>query len=482
MNSTLQNSARAGVLALTLFGCGLTELPAQQPGVVDNKIVQVQTSGPVHEGFAQPNGNQLEPDRTINKQPPPPVPEEAPAQQPQGPNTKWIDGYWAWDADRNDFTWITGTLRNMPPGMRFVPGYWQETAKGWRWVAGFYAPEGQQNPPLVPEPPPSLENGPTVSPPSTNSVYIPGNWNYNQGNFLWSPGFYTAARPGLVWNPARYQWTPNGTLLVGGYWDYPLDNRGLLFAPLVFSPPLVNTPGYAYRPNYVFNNAGLVNSLFVLPGLNRYYVGNYYNRAGYQPWATYGPNRYDALYGYYRWQNRSNPQWAANLKQNYQGVVAGRIPAPPRTLAQQMVQVSRTGNNSLRMVRPLNQLNQNVALQKTTASKKTAVQVASQQQRNLALARRTNELQQAAVRNSGSGSKNTVKALNLPKTQIRQAQFQVQKTVANTKLHVSTSNHQPAYHPPAVHRPTVVHHAPVHHAPAVHHAATAHKNGNGHHK
>ena len=434
MNTTLQNSAMAAGLALMVFLGGTDAPRAQQPAVFNNQAVQVQTTGPVHEGFAQPNSNQVEPGPLIDKQPPPPVPEVAPPQQPQQPqgaSTQWIDGYWAWDAERNDYTWITGTLRNMPPGMRFVPGYWQQTDGGWRWVAGFYAPEGQKEPAYVPAPPLSLENGPTLPPPTNNSVYIPGNWNYNQGNFQWAPGFYSGARPGLVWNPPHYQWTPGGTILVGGYWDYPLDNRGLLFAPLTFSQPLWNTPGYAYQPNYVYgNNAGLLNSLFVQPGLNQYYVGNYYGttygRAGYQPWSSYGPNRYDPLYTYYRWQNRGNPQWAANLRQNYQGVVAGRIPAPPRTLAQQTALVSKTGNNGLRMVSPLTQMSQNVAMQKTTVSQRSAMQVASLQQQNLAVARRTQDLQQAAAFKSGSGPQ----------------QF-TGKPLTPTKINAAPVNHNP---------------------------------------
>jgi len=377
MKHTRQNTALVAVLALGLGLLGLQAVQAQQPPAVNNQAIQVQTSGPVHEGFAQPNGNQVEPGPLVNKQPPPPVPETLPEQQPEGagPNTQWIDGYWAWDAERNDYTWITGTLRNLPPGMRFVPGYWQQTDDGWRWVPGFYVPNEQKELPYVPEPPPSLENGPTLPPPSDNSIYISGYWTYNQNGFQWSPGFYTKARPGLVWNPPRYQWTPNGNVFLNGYWDYPIEDRGMLYAPVVFTEPLWNTPGWAYQPDYNVLYGSLLNSLFVQPGHNRYYFGNYYGpnyaNAGYQPWYNYGANRHDPLYGYYRWQNRGNPQWAGNLKAHYHGVVAGTLPAPPRTLAQQTALLSKHGNNhnNLRVVSPLNQIvNQNIRFQKKTVS------------------------------------------------------------------------------------------------------------------
>ena len=45
-------------------------------------------------------------------------------------------------------------------------------------------------------------------------------------------GFWLAYQPNWVYSPARYYWTPSGYLFCDGYWDYPLQNRGLLFAPI----------------------------------------------------------------------------------------------------------------------------------------------------------------------------------------------------------------------------------------------------------
>ena len=47
-----------------------------------------------------------------------------------GDNVVWIPGYWSWDDSRNDFLWVSGIWRNLPPGRQWVPGYWSEAAGG----------------------------------------------------------------------------------------------------------------------------------------------------------------------------------------------------------------------------------------------------------------------------------------------------------------------------------------------------------------
>src|SRR5438046_576528 len=78
-------------------------LPAQE---IDLKnplaAIEVQTRGPVHEAFAQPQDLTPAPGLPVPKEPPPPIREEPPEQRAAGDNMQWIDGYWAWDADRRD--------------------------------------------------------------------------------------------------------------------------------------------------------------------------------------------------------------------------------------------------------------------------------------------------------------------------------------------------------------------------------------------
>src|SRR5207237_10894809 len=90
------------------------------------------TRGMVHEAFAQPFELQSEPGPVVPKEPPPPVPKLPPAQRPEGDNVQFLPGYWAWDADRNDFLWISGIYRNAPAGRQYVQGYWTQGPEGWR--------------------------------------------------------------------------------------------------------------------------------------------------------------------------------------------------------------------------------------------------------------------------------------------------------------------------------------------------------------
>src|SRR5437763_31716 len=80
--------------------------------------------------------------------------------------------------------------------------------------------------------------------PDDNASYIPGSWVYRDTRWLWRPGYWTSFQLGRVWNPAHYLWTPGGYVFVDGYWDYPLEDRGLIFAPVVFRQPLYLDPGY----------------------------------------------------------------------------------------------------------------------------------------------------------------------------------------------------------------------------------------------
>src|SRR5437879_61472 len=160
--------------------------------------IEVQTRGPVHEAFAQPVEPNAGPGAAVPKELPPAIPEEPPEERPQGDHVQWIGGYWAWDADRNDFIWVSGAYRNAPPGRQFVPGHWVHSSDGWRWVSGFWAPEDQTEIPYAEQPPAPLETAPAMPPPDENSAYVPGYWLYRDGTFVWRPGFYTPQRVGRI--------------------------------------------------------------------------------------------------------------------------------------------------------------------------------------------------------------------------------------------------------------------------------------------
>ena len=88
------------------------------------KGIDVQARGPIHEAFASAT-TPAAPTNPAPKEPPKPIDEMPPAEKPEG-NTMWIGGYWAWDDDKKDFLWVSGTWRVIPPGKHWVAGYWRQ--------------------------------------------------------------------------------------------------------------------------------------------------------------------------------------------------------------------------------------------------------------------------------------------------------------------------------------------------------------------
>jgi hypothetical protein len=321
--------------------------PGEPPPVPQGDVIP-QDRGPVHEAFAQPTEQAPVAGPVAPRQPPAPVPEVPPEQRPEGENVIWVPGYWNWDAGRNDFVWVSGCWRVPPPGRKWVPGYWAQANGQWQWVSGLWAPAGQDQPPYLPPPPESLDVGPTTPAPDDNSFYVPGCWVYQDTRYLWRPGFWSPCRPGWVWSPASYCSTPSGYAFVDGFWDYPLDNRGLLFAPVCFNGTPWTSPGWCYRPNYCVGLGGLLSSLWVGPSRGCYYFGNYggarYRGLGFTPWFASGRGCVNPLFGYYRWANRGNPGWYRGLAGAYRGGYAGRA-----SLVQPLGRFA--GSHSLRLTR-----------------------------------------------------------------------------------------------------------------------------------
>jgi hypothetical protein len=354
-----------GTLALALAAFGL---PPQIVFAQQNREdMTIEPRGPVHEGYAQPGDTILKPGLIVPQQPPEPIPEQPPDQRPEGDNVIWIPGYWAWDLDRKDFLWVSGFWRVPPPERKWVPGYWAKTEDGWQWISGFWA-DDRQNELYYQEPPPeSLDYSPPTPRPDEESFYVPGCWVFRSERYVWRPGYWRAPRPGLVWCPAHYCYTPNGCLFVDGYWDRCLEDRGLLFAPVYFNRTPWTDAAWFYRPSYCVTFPSLLGSLFVRPAYGHYYFGDFYGpayrRLGFSPWFVYGRRHYDPLFSYYRWQNRNDPGWYRGLRTDYRGRLNGSLPRPPRTLVQQdrLTREFRgrdgLGNvNTLRVVQPLGQV------------------------------------------------------------------------------------------------------------------------------
>src|SRR5262249_28397969 len=217
---------------------------------------------------------------------------------------------------------------------------------------------------------------PASDAPDEDAVYVPGNWMYRAGRYRWRQGFWLDPYREWAWIPGHYVWTPAGYVFIDGYWDYTLEDRGLLFAPVYFDQPLWTTPDWCYRPYYAVTLGGLFSSLWVRPAYCHYYFGDFYDPLyagfGFYPWCTYGPRYYDPIFGHCLWRYHRNPNWYDGLRTTHDGRVAGTLTRPARTLAQQsaLVQGAKPGSStstSLQTVASLDQIKK-VATPLITAS------------------------------------------------------------------------------------------------------------------
>lgn len=390
------------------------DLPEPQPGV------QPLGRGPVHEAYATPGSAAVpKPGPLIPKEPPEPIEELPPAQKPEGDNVQWIPGYWAWDEESQDYLWVSGIWRNIPPGRRWVPGRYHRTTGGWQWVPGFWAVEEQQDLPVLPVPP---ERIPEAEPPKPreDAVFIPGNWVWVEYRYVWRPGFWCVYRPGWVWVPAHYVWTPCGFVYVEGYWDYPLHCRGLLFAPCRIDRAVVFAPGarFIYTPCYVINDRCLMTALFVQPACGWYYFGDFFDvswrHRGFVSWVHFRIGRcYDPLFGYYRVHYVHycrNPIWERDLCGLYEARFVGAAPRPPITLVQQNTiinqvrvnkQVNVTQINNVTMLAPVSKVNDKVVrLEKLDADR---LEKERNEAARLAQLARQREKQETLLASKGNG-------------------------------------------------------------------------------
>jgi hypothetical protein len=353
-------------LAVMSFGVGVSSAKAQQDNPEDLLPgVEILTRGPVHEAFAETVTFNPEPGIVVPLTPREIIEEVPPEFRPHGVNVTWIPGYWAWDDERNDYLWISGIWRDLPPGRQWVPGYWNQTGQGYQWISGYWADASVSEIEYYPEPPESLEVGPNIAAPAPNLGWMPGTWLWHQDRYAWRPGYWAAGRANWVWVPAQYNWAPRGYIYAEGYWDYPVASRGVMFAPVYFHQEVYSRPAYSYSPSIVINLTVFSDQLFVRPRYRHYYFGDYYDtryrETGFFASFSYQSSRhgYDPIYAHRRWENRRDRDWERRDKDIFahrRDVVASR---PPRTLRAQRELISgsnRTGDPRISVAGSYNRL------------------------------------------------------------------------------------------------------------------------------
>ncbi|MBN1396360.1 MAG: YXWGXW repeat-containing protein [Pirellulales bacterium] len=332
----------AGTLLVLGLSFGLNSpLFAQQAPADAEEGVQVLTRGPVHEAFAETVTFDPEPGVVVPKAPPAAIEELPPEQRLDGTNVAWIPGYWAWDDERNDFLWVSGIWRDLPPGRQWVPGYWGQSEQGFQWTSGYWADAQMNEVEYLPEPPASVEVGPNIAATSADQTWLPGCWVWRQNRYAWRPGFWANAHPDWVWTPAHYVWAPRGYIYVDGYWDYSVGRRGVLFAPVYFSPGVYGRRGFSYSPTTVIDLGVFTSHLFWRPRYQHYYFGDYYaasyRSAGYHPWYSINTGRfgYDPIYAHNRWRHRQDRGWEQRQQAYFQQRRDREDFRPPRTWTDQ---------------------------------------------------------------------------------------------------------------------------------------------------
>src|SRR5262245_11278006 len=277
----------AFALSLPALAQDSQPLPAPKPAE-SQPGVKVAEQGPIHEGFAQPGAQVRGKDLTAPKAPPPPVPELPPETKPAGNDVRWVPGYWMWEEGKQDFTWVSGFWRDVPPGREWSAGEWKKQGDQYRYEPGFWKPTTMNQWRIdLPEPPKPLNQDPNTPAPRQGMTWVPGGWVYNEGSgqYAWQPGYWAnpPANGNMVYQPGQYRATNYGYSYTPGYWDYCLEDRGLLYAPVYFNQPYWNTPGWYYRPAYALNlgygsnwgGSGFFASLSIGPGFGSYYYGPY---------------------------------------------------------------------------------------------------------------------------------------------------------------------------------------------------------------
>jgi hypothetical protein len=313
---------------------------AQQP---ENEApgAQVLTRGPVDEAFAEMVTFDPKPGIVVTKAPPEVIQELPPEERPEGEHVTWIPGYWAWDDERSDFLWVSGTWRALPPGREWRAGYWGQTAQGYQWTSGYWSDASVRETTYLPPPPMTVEAGPNIAAPSPDYGWSPGCWVWYQGRYAWRPGYWAPGRVDWDWCPAHYVWTPRGYIFVGGFWDYPIERRGLLFAPVYFESGVYTRRGYFYSPTIVIDLGVFSDHLFLRPSYQHYYFGDYYapnySRGGFYASFSFQSSRfgYDPIYPHLHWEHRQDREWEHRVAASYEYRRDHETARPPRTLAAQ---------------------------------------------------------------------------------------------------------------------------------------------------
>ncbi|MFB3893484.1 MAG: hypothetical protein ACE15C_15835 [Phycisphaerae bacterium] len=424
-----------------------SDWPSADQDYAADQGVTVLTRGAVHEAFAEPIAadSQL----VVATQPPPAIHEVPPDEMPQGDNIAWIPGYWSWDSDLADFVWVSGFWRDVPPGMRWTPGYWCAVDGGFAWVPGFWSAVPAENLVYLPQPPAVADYESLPAAPSDDVIWSGGCWVYAPQRYTWRPGHWMACRADYLWVPAHYVRTPRGYIFVEGYWDYPIERRGLLFAPVCMDRRVYSRPRFVYSPAIVIDINILSANLFVRPHDSHYVFGDYYDRKcldrGVYPLVDFARRRKspDPIFAHEQWRHRrDDPQWGDRQQTRYEQLRDNKLPRPAGTYAAQVEQLKRNPGlaPSAAIARPLRDVASNktaaVQVAKITPVTREKLLKQSQDLAKVQIKRVQQEVKPPRPKDVAGGkpvmAKMQAPAVNAPKNMVQVAQPPAPKQVQGT--------------------------------------------------
>lgn len=312
---------------ITMFSlnkiCCLFFLQILLIGAVYSQI-EVLENGPVNEAFITPIGGDNLIFNAISAKPPEPIDERIPLQTDS--QAEWIPGYWAWQNELHDFIWVSGTWRRPPQDHLWISGFWKEYPDGWVWIHGFWnrVPENKIN--YIGIAPPDVLDENSPPPPNDNYAWNSGYWYFlpDSNDYQWVPGDWEEMNPDWILMPAHYVWRPGGYVFIPSYWDWPLDKRGKVFAPVQIQQE------YRYRADFepeqsVDASAIIQNYLPFYPNYlpifhHHYrYHQNFWNSCsctptwwGWTPWWSFNWRDQWGLWWWYTHPGYPQPAWMSS--------------------------------------------------------------------------------------------------------------------------------------------------------------------------
>ena len=353
------------LMILILSSCQVYGVSSESPPAIPSQEQpEVLNEGPIHEAFAQPVD--LDPQAGIiaPNEPPADIKEDPALDKPKGSDSVWIPGYWAWEAERKDYVWVSGCWRIPPANMSWIPGYWNRVTQGWQWIPGFWIPTSRAGQiEYLPKPPEIVDVGPPADVTISDQIWVPPCYYWQDNRYILRSGYWLVPHDDWIWIPSHYAWTPYGYVFVSGYWDRVLTRRGILYAPVYFPRRFHRFPGYAFSLGVIVDVGNLQFSLFSYPRYCHYFFGDYYSDLyvglGIYPWFDFEVRHgwYDPIFVYDRWYyRRTIPHWSRHVAQEYTLRRTDSVLRPPRTYRELESRYSRTPElqrRDFRMVEPL---------------------------------------------------------------------------------------------------------------------------------